>query len=505
MTATKTKLICSTISRTLDQLSLEIQNAFQKGADAVECRLDFLQDLTDCDKLIELLNSAPGNLIITCRAKREGGEFAGTENQRLEIITRASQASKVIAVDCEFDAIENLHVKNTVIASRHFFDAPPADLQKKFDQISKSDCQICKIAFASNSAADAIDALELARESHKPAVSLAMGFAGVLSRIAAKKARAWGSFASLDSEKSAAPGQLTIEQMRNDFRWDKISESTKLFGVIGAPVGHSMSPAIHNASFSQTDYDGVYCALEVPGNYESFARFMDKIRENSWLDFRGLSVTIPHKQNVIRYLGEKNCDKLTARIAAANTITIDSQTGKMSATNTDYAGALKALSDAMQIDQRELAGKRVSILGAGGVSRAIVAGLCDLGAHVTIFNRNISRAEALANEMQASFASIEKAQQTPADILINCTPVGMHPNANCCPIEKLPPEVSVVFDTIYNPLETLLLKRAQQANCKTVSGLEMFVNQAALQFETWTNLSAPKNLMREIVLSRLGG
>jgi len=213
-------------------------------------------------------------------------------------------------------------------------------------------------------------------------------------------------------------------------------------------------------------------------------------------------VTIPHKENALEFVTPQNCDELSVTIGAVNTITV-SPDGKLCGDNTDFAGAIDALCDKMGIAREDLADRHVAILGAGGAARAIVAALRYYGAVVVIYNRTISRAETLAAEFGCTANPLKEARGTDAQILINCTAIGMHPNVDDSPVCDLSDSVEVVFDTVYNPLETKLLAMAKVKKCLTVSGLDMFVNQAASQFEKWTKISAPRDVMRNVVLEQL--
>jgi 3-dehydroquinate dehydratase/shikimate dehydrogenase len=263
-----------------------------------------------------------------------------------------------------------------------------------------------------------------------------------------------------------------------------------------------MSPAIHNAAFAAEDLDAVYVPLLVQPGEDNFRRFMDALVARPWLHWRGLSITIPHKANALAYVGPKNCQKLAQKIGAVNTV-LFGPWKRLRGDNTDCIAALDALCHAMGIRREGLAGKTVAVLGAGGAARAIVAGLREYQAEVTVYNRTIGRAEELAKAFSCRAAGLDEVAATSAEILINCTSVGMHPHVDACPLAAIPPSVKVVFDTIYNPARTALLALAEKT-CLTVSGVEMFINQAAAQFKLWTGRAAPADVMRRVVLEKLG-
>ncbi len=361
-------------------------------------------------------------------------------------------------------------------------------------------------------------------------VALAMGEPGVPSRILAAKFGAFGTFAALSHGAESAPGQPALEEMRSLYRWDRVGPATAVFGVVGCPVAHSMSPAIHNAAFSAAGVDGVYLPLLVQPGAGAFGRLMDGILGRPWLGWRGLSVTIPHKENALAYVGAGRCEELARRIGAINTITLGPG-GQLRGDNTDYAAAMDALcagmaktrdapgfpaggkhwvGEGIHSSGREpgrvpgFGGRGVALLGAGGVARAILAALRHHGADVTVYNRTLERAAKLAEEFGARAAGADRLDAIDQEIVINCTSVGMHPHVEQSPLPAIPPAVRVVFETIYNPVETLLLRQARQAGCTCISGLEMFVNQGVAQFEIWTGRAAPRDVMRRVVMDRLG-
>jgi 3-dehydroquinate dehydratase/shikimate dehydrogenase len=378
----------------------------------------------------------------------------------------------------------------------------PEDLDQRLGQMDADPAAINKLAFAARGPEDAITAAAAVRKCTKPTLAMAMGAEGLLSRLAARKFGAWGTFAALDEDAASAPGQPTLDQIRHLYRWDRQGPETMLFGVIGWPIAHSMSPAIHNAALAAAEIDGLYLPLLVRPGRDDFFRLLDAIGEHPWLDVRGLSVTIPHKHHALEYVGQAQCDPLAVRIGAVNTITFQPD-GTLAGDNTDYAAALDSLCGAMDIPPEQLAGRSVAVLGAGGVARAVVAALAHYHADVTIYNRTRRRAEQLAAEFDARSGDLSAAPG-PAEIVINCTSVGMHPHVEQTPLESLPKSAGVVFDTIYNPVRTRLLTQARHAGATAISGLEMFVAQAAAQFQRWLARPAARDVMRQIILDRLG-
>jgi 3-dehydroquinate dehydratase/shikimate dehydrogenase len=281
-----------------------------------------------------------------------------------------------------------------------------------------------------------------------------------------------------------------------------------------------MSPAIHNAAFDRVGYDGVYLPLLVNPGYESFKAFMESFLAFAPLDLAGLSVTIPHKENALRYLKERSgggdVEELAERIGAVNTIVIEREGAgepTLRGFNTDYAAILDTITSALGITREQLADKRVAVIGAGGTGRTAVAALAHYGATVVVYNRTKERADELAREFDAGrgkvvSARLEKLCDSCCHVFVNTTSVGMHPKVDESPFgDRLPAFTAdtLVFDTIYNPIETKLLRDARAAGAKTVGGIEMFVRQAVKQFEAWTGKPAPADVMRRVVEDRLGG
>jgi 3-dehydroquinate dehydratase/shikimate dehydrogenase len=280
---------------------------------------------------------------------------------------------------------------------------------------------------------------------------------------------------------------------------------------VASPVMHSMSPAIHNAAFEAVGHDGIYLPLLVNEGYESFKAFMETFRAFEAIHLSGLSITLPHKENALRYLTEHGgeIEPLAKKIGAVNTILLDG--GVLRGTNTDYAAILDSITAKMNISREDLAKFRIAVIGAGGTGRTAVAALAHYGATVVVYNRTKERADALAAEFngrtgQVVAARMEKLCDSCCHIFINTTSVGMHPNVDASPLGDRPPEFTadtVVFDTIYNPMQTKLLRQAEAAGAKTIGGVEMFVRQAAAQSEAWTAKPAPTDVMRRVVESRL--
>jgi 3-dehydroquinate dehydratase/shikimate dehydrogenase len=492
--------------------------AAEFGADLVEYRVDTLAD--DPQTVIAVVKGSPLPCIVTCRHADEGGAFDDEPSQRLSMLRQVLRECPPAYIDLElshFDDQARLalqHDTTGLILSTHDFTTRPADLDRRIAAMAgEPTCRVIKAAWRARSLRDNLEAFEIIDRKLKPTIALCMGEEGLASRVLAKKFGAMLTFASLDEHKGTAPGQPMLEQLKTLYRWDAIGRDTGIFGVIGHPVGHSLSPAIHNAGFTAMGFDGVYLPMPIPPEYEHF-----KATVLSWLDmpgvdfrglrgFRGASVTIPHKENLLRLVLEQGgvIEPLSKTIGAANTLIVRDD-GTLEARNTDYGAALDAVCDALTLTRDKLQGKRVVVLGAGGVSRAIVAGFAHAGCEVMVLNRTLEKAQALAEPFGASHGSLDDASDISADIWINGTSVGMHPHVDASPLPTAPGSWNnrtVIFDTIYNPHETLLLRNARRAGCITVAGAEMFVRQAGAQFEAWTGLPPPLDVFRSVVMKKL--
>lgn len=526
-----TRLTVPIMVHDLAQALADAARAAEFGADLVEFRIDRFTD--DLPALGELVSRSALPCIVTCRPIWEGGEYDGDEQTRIAIFEHVGLGARPPAyIDVELQAYQrsaNLRQKvglvvdhpeqvrpttTGLILSSHDFERRPADLLRKVAAMAEAPaCRVIKVAWKAWSLRDNLEAFEIIRQDYKPTIALCMGEFGLASRVLAKKFGALLTFASLDKNSGTAPGQPTVEEIKRLYRWDAIRVSTQVFGVIGWPVGHSMSPAVHNAGFDAVGEDGVYLPMPIPPEYEHFKATVGAWVDAKWLDFRGASVTIPHKENLLRFVRERGgeVEPLAESIGAANTLAVRND-GSLYASNSDYAAVLDSVCEALSISREELAGKRVAVIGAGGAARAAVAGFAHHGATVVVYNRTMERAEELAAAFNGRTgkvvaAKLEKVCDACCDVYVNCTPIGMHPNVDATPVADgkcaaWGPGV-VVFDTIYNPVETKLLRDAKAAGCLTISGVEMFVRQAATQFTLWTGKPAPLDVFRRVLHERL--
>jgi 3-dehydroquinate dehydratase/shikimate dehydrogenase len=504
----------------LDQAKRDMALAAEEGADTIELRIDD----TDDEVARAAVEACPTPSIVTRRPEWEGGHSSEGDGERLRRLFEAAEdVSDYVDVELKsavhvpaLSVPEPRGLSPHIIVSSHDFSGRPARLTNLVHELNGSGADVVKIVWLARSIRDNLEAFEILQHRRKPTIALCMGEAGLISRVLAKKFGAFLTFASLRDESATAPGQVTIHDMKRLYRWDAIGPGTKVYGVVASPVAHSMSPAVHNAAFTETRHDGVYLPLLVNPGYESFKAFMESFVPFEGLDLSGLSVTLPHKENALKYLREKGAavEDLAARIGAMNTIVIGktlSGEPLLSGMNTDYAAILDSVTAKMDIDREGLSDLRVAVIGAGGTGRTAVAALAHYGATVVVYNRTREKADALVQEFNGKAgkvvaASMEKLCDSCCHVFINTTSVGMHAKVDESPLGERPPKLTsdtVVFDVIYNPMKTKLLQQAEAAGAKTIGGVEMFVRQAAAQFKAWTGLDAPADVMRGVVEKRL--
>ena len=310
-----------------------------------------------------------------------------------------------------------------------------------------------------------------------------MGEEGLISRVLSPRAGAAFTFASSADGAETAPGQVTARTLLDIYRLEQIDQATRIFGVAGNPIAHSLSPLMHITAFRRENVNAVMLPLKV----KTLDDLLTVIRD---LPLDGVAVTMPLKQEVLPHLA--NMDPLTARIGACNTLRTGAD-GKLYGFNTDVAGVVRPLERRMR-----LKGARILVLGAGGAARAAVFGLVEQGAEVFIVNRTHEKAAALAARPKLTSSSSLLAKSR-FDAIINTTPCGMTGIKQQLPIKENELNASLVFDLVYTPIETPLLKLAKARGLAVISGLEMFVQQGARQFEIWTGKPAPESEMLRVV------
>lgn len=488
------------------------------GAEAVEIRCDGLAD-PQPEAILEMMQAVKKcklPVIVTCRDISEGGIHEIDFSTRLSILKSAVEANADF-VDVEFKQFKHPDMHSVLkavleksetklILSCHDFDGPFENLTILYESILAVFPEaIPKLVYKARHINDCFPVFDLLTEADRPVIAFCMGENGLISRILAKKFGSVLTFASLEDGAQTAPGQLSVKTMKEVYRWDGIDKDTEIFGVIGNPVTHSVSPAMFNQCFDSKKINAVFLHYLVQGGKAEFDAFLDAVSKRYKYGFGGFSVTMPHKSNALDYSNfhGDDVDNLAESIGSVNTLKIGFN-GLLSAHNTDYAGAMDALASVFGSNRHSLHDKKVAVIGAGGVSRAVVAGLVDVGARVRIYNRTLSKAQSLAREFGCKSAKIEELTEHTADVVVNCTSLGMHPKAETCPVPEgyLTAEITV-FDTVYNPLETKLLRMAKAAGATTVNGAEMFIRQAMAQYRIYVGEEPDEELMRKVVYERL--
>ena len=511
------------------------RTATAQGARLVEWRLDALAEEPDAATGIgRLLADSPAPCIATIRAEDEGGTWVGSEQERIALLEAmgtgdhppayldlelrawrrsANLRQKVrLAID---HAAQVRDISTRLILSSHDFGGRPADLLARVaDLAAEEACAVGKIVYMARSVRDCLEMFDLLADRPKPMIALAMGEFGTMSRILAPKFGGFLTFAALDEGSGTAPGQPSVGDLVETYRFDRIGRKTRVYGVVGHPVGHSLGPVVHNAVFEAVDHDGVYVPIPVIPGWESFKATMGELVDHPRLDFHGCSVTLPHKENLLRFAREQGAeiDPVVERVGAANTLVVErNEQGAvrgLRCLNTDVDAAVGSLARGLESAKGSTAdfrGRRIAVIGAGGVARAVVAGLEDRGGDVLVVNRNPERAEALASEFgdRVRAGSLSALGGVRFDAFVNATPVGMAggpaPDESPLPSDAVVDPSVVVMDTVYTPRATPLLVEADRRGARTVDGLAMFIAQAEVQSACWTGRPVPDGLMERVL------
>lgn len=488
--------VCVVIGRTRHKMiQAELQEAANRGAKLIELRLDFLAKAVDFKRL------APNKKcpwVCTIRRPADGGRWPGNEEQRQMILRQAIISGTFEWVDLETDIADSVRRFGPVrrIVSYHNLTETPANLEQIYEKMLGQDADVFKLAVMAQRPEDNQRILELQRSAKKPTIAFCMGDIGFPTRFLALKYGAPWIYAAFNKERGIAPGMPAVEEFKTTYPVRAIGPDTKVFGVVGDPVGHSYSPILHNHMLRRLKQDAIYLPFRVPkGEFENSLRAFDSV------PVAGYSVTIPHKEAAAQ-AGEG--DENVKIAGAANTL-VRRPDGTYAAANTDFPAAVDSLRAHLaerggDTPPPELNQLFVMVLGAGGAARAVAHGLHKEGAHLTVTARSHDRASRLAGEIDCRVVDWQGRHNVTCDVLVNCTPVGMHPNVDESPIHAsfLKPGL-VVFDTVYTPENTLLIREAKARGCHVVTGVDMFVRQAARQFELFTGLTPPVDQMREIM------
>lgn len=486
---TSGSIVCVSIGRSRHKNMLaEHQNMVAAGAKLCELRADYVPRNLNVRRLIK---ERPGPVIFTCRREKDGGRYKDSEKERL-LSLRTAIAEGVEYVDLEEDTAREIprYGKTKRIVSYHNFRETPDDLEEIYKRLAACDADIVKIATMAQSTSDNVRMMRMLKKATIPTVAFCMGEIGTPTRLLCAKFGAPFTYATFNPERTMAPGQLSFHDTLHKYHYERINSQTSVYGVIADPVAHSYSPLIHNTLFHKLGINAVYLPFRVPhADLESF--FSDCTE----LGIRGLSVTIPHKEEVLKLA--VSASDVVREIGAANTLTFNKVETK--AYNTDYRAAMDCIEKAFPHEDKytSMLGRRILILGAGGVARAIGYGIKRRSGDVVVCARSLPRAEELAAKLGGRAVAWELRHSVRCDMIINCTPVGMHPNVDDTPFDgRYFKEGQYVFDTIYNPEQTLFVKQARQGRCNVITGVDMFIGQAALQFRYFTGHAPPIDLMR---------
>jgi len=482
-------MLCVTVARTRHKHTIqEHLDVAAQGAKLVELRLDYIARSVE---LARVLKNRPTAVVVTCRRKEDGGRWEKSEEDRL-MLMRQSIAMGVEYIDLEEDTAAKIprYGKTKRIISYHNFEGVPANLEEIHARLAKLDADIVKIAVQAQSFEDSARVIELMRNAKIPTIGIAMGDYGSMTRILGTRYGAPFTFCVFNLDRRVAPGQLSYHDMKNIYRVDSITDKTKIFGVVADPVAHSYSPMLHNSAFQANELDYRYLPFRVAANdIEPFVRWCQ--REG----VGGLSVTIPHKQSVLPLLTQ--AEAAAQGIGACNTIVISGE--DRIGYNTDYRAAMECIGyglTKLYEEPNPFEGRSALLLGSGGVSRAVGWGLAQRRVRVAISSRNSESAERLARELGGRAVAWEERHSVQPSILVNGTPIGMFPEMDATPFRKENlDQRTLVFDTVYNPEQTLLIRQAKSIGCPVITGLSMFVRQAAYQYRLFTGKEPPIEAM----------
>ncbi len=464
----------------------------------LEFRLDYLSKPgLALPRIKRFLDSHPGTVVIaTCRRAASGGKFRGSIASQLDLLGKAAAAGcQLVDVElqtaskCKPEQLQKLRTRAALILSFHDFRATKK-LDETLEKMLAYPADFYKIVSTATTLADNVTMIKfLAREGDRHSlVGMCMGEQGIMSRVLAVRAGSVFTFAAATAGEETAPGQVTAQELRNVYRIEQVDVATRVYAVVGDPIAHSLSPALMNAAFRRENVNAVYLALHA----KTLKDLLTCVRE---IPIHGISVTMPYKEAILSHLD--NTDAHTMKIGACNTV-VRAQDGKLYGFNTDAAGIVRPLERRLNT----LEGARILVIGAGGAARAAVFGLKERGSEVYILNRTAAPAKKLAHQARARIIKRADLRKLAFDVIINATPVGMG-NLRESPLQEQEINARYVFDMIYDPAETRFLKLAKERGAQIIPGIEMFVHQAARQFEIWTGKPAPWDEMLRVVLLAL--
>ncbi len=488
--------VCLALSGDTAEEMVDTAESMARDNPFIEFRLDYLkQPLAALPKIHRFLETHQYvTAIATCRRADNGGKFKGSVAAELEVLTKAHAAGCQL-VDLEFqsalklkaDAVARLRSRVGLIVSFHDFRAT-RNLDETLEKMRKIPADYYKVVSTATTLSDNVTMMKFlqAQSGQHSLIGLCMGEQGIVSRVLSVRAGSVFTFGAINPDLKTAPGQVSARDLRSIYRIDQVDAATRVYGVAGDPIGHSLSPVIMNTALRRENVNGVY----VPLHAKTLKDLIHCVRE---IPLHGLSVTMPYKQAILPYLD--NTDAHTAKIGACNTV-VRGQDGKLYGFNTDIAGILRPLEQRTTIQDA-----KVLVLGAGGAARAAVFGLKERGAEVWILNRTSAKGLKLARQAKARTIKRADLKKVAFDVIINATPVGMG-NTRDCPLKDQEIQAKVVFDMVYDPVETHLLQVARAKGIAVIPGIEMFVQQAARQFEIWTGKPAPAgDMLRAVTIA----
>lgn len=476
---------------------VEKAEALARDNTFLEFRLDYLpKPALALPRIKKFLEYHPHVIVVaTCRRAANGGKFRGSIVAELDLLAKAAAVGcQLIDIElqtaqhCKPEQIERLRSKAVLILSHHDFRAT-ARLEQTLEEMVKVPADYYKIVGTAKSLYDNVEMMKLLEKKgdQHSLIGLCMGEQGLISRVLGLRAGSAFTFAALSADEKTAPGQVTAQELRSTYRVEQVDAATRVYGVVGDPVSHSLSPVIMNAALRRENVNGVYLALHAKSLKDLLACVRD-------IPIHGLSITMPYKQEIVEYLD--NTDTHTSKLGACNTV-VRGQDGKLYGFNTDIAGVVRPLEQRLPLERA-----KILVVGAGGAARAAVFGLKERGADVSIVNRSAARAQKLSRQAKVKIVKRADLKKLSFDVIINTTPVGMG-NTRESPLHEYEINAKFVFDMVYDPLETQLLRLAKQRGASVIPGIEMFVQQAARQFEIWTGKPAPGDEMLRVVLLAL--
>lgn len=474
---------------------VEKAEALVRDNSFMEFRLDYLSKPgLALPRIKRFIESHPGTVVIaTCRRAANGGKFRGSIASQLDVLGKAAAAGcQLVDVElqtvnkCKPAQLQKLRSRAALILSFHDFRATKK-LDETLEKMIEFPADYYKVVSTATTLSDNVTMIKfLAREGDRHSlISMCMGEQGIISRVLGVRAGSVFTFAAASAAEATAPGQVTAQELRNVYRIEQVDVATRVYGVVGDPIAHSLSPAIMNAAFRRENVNAVYLALHA----KTLKDLLACVKE---IPIHGISVTMPYKESILPFLD--NTDSHTTKVGACNTV-VRAQDGKLYGFNTDTAGIVRPLERRLNT----LEGARILVIGAGGAARAAVFGLKERGAEVYILNRTAAHAKKLAHQARARIMKRPDLKKMAFDVIINATPVGMG-NSRDTPLQDKEINARYVFDMIYDPSETRLMKLAKERGAQIIPGIEMFVHQAARQFEIWTGKPAPWDDMLRVVL-----